>query len=118
MAYQSAESSGREVFVRPFPDVNEARTQVSAGGGFKPLWAPGGRELFYIDPDGDMLAVPVQTAGRFARDEPRRLFSARVYYFTQVRNYDISRDGQRFLMLKEPPKRTPDRTARRTSTSF
>jgi hypothetical protein len=74
---------------------------VSAGGGVKPVWAPNGRELFYVGPDADLIAVPVQTSGTFVRGEPQRLFSAKGYLSTQVRNFDVARDGQRFLMIKE-----------------
>jgi hypothetical protein len=111
IAYESGESGGREVFVRPFPNVGDGRVQVSAGGGLKPVWARNGRELFYVDADTNMMAVPVQTGGSFERGAPQRLFSAKPYQFSQVRNFDVSADGQRFLMLKDPAGRTAERPA-------
>jgi len=101
VAYESTESGRREVYVRSFPDVGAFRIQLSPGGGAKPVWSPNGRELLYIDQDRNMMAVPVRTSGTFERDAPQRLFSAAGYFSTQVRNFDISRDGQRFLMIKE-----------------
>src|SRR6266571_8027514 len=50
VAYQSNQSGRDEIYVRPFPDVNAGRWQVSTGGGAKPLWARNGRELFYLVP--------------------------------------------------------------------
>jgi serine/threonine-protein kinase len=100
LAYESTESGQSQVYVRPFPDVNSGRFQISTAGGNKPVWAPNGRELFYLDGDGHMTAVPVQTTGAFSRGNARKLFSTR-YFTSVVRNYDVSRDGQKFLMIKE-----------------
>jgi serine/threonine-protein kinase len=100
LAYESTESGQSQVYVRPFPDVNSGRFPISTAGGSKPVWAPNGRELFYLDGDGHMTAVPVQTTGAFSRGNPRMLFSTR-YFTSMVRNYDVSRDGQKFLMIKE-----------------
>jgi hypothetical protein len=82
--------------------VNSGRFQVSPAGGTKPLWAPNGRELFYLDADGFLTAVPVQTSPAFSRGNPTKLLSTR-YFASAVRNYDVSRDGQKFLMIKDAP---------------
>ena len=58
-AYQSDASGEMEVYVRPFPDADSELHRVSTDGGTSPLWAPDGRELFYVN-DGRLLAVPVQ----------------------------------------------------------
>jgi serine/threonine protein kinase/Tol biopolymer transport system component len=100
LAYESTESGRSEVYVRPFPNVNSGRFPISTAGGSKPVWAPNGRELFYLDGDGHMTAVPVQTTGAFTRGAPKKLFTTR-YFGTNARNYDVSRDGQKFLMIKE-----------------
>ena len=55
LAYQSDESGQFEIYVRPFPDVNSGRWQISTGGGTRPLWARRGRELFYVAPDGAVM---------------------------------------------------------------
>jgi len=102
LAYQSTESGQDEIYVRPFPNVNDGRWDVSSGGGTRPLWARNGQELFYID-RGTLMAVPVQTSGAtFRWGNPVRVFDERPYAAPVIdRNYDVSPDGRRFLMLKE-----------------
>ena len=64
LAYESDNDSGRlEIYVRPFPDVKAGLWQISTDGGRRPLWAPGGRELFYVAPDRALMAVPVDGRG-------------------------------------------------------
>ena len=55
MAYTSDETGQNEIYVRPFPEVNEGKWQVSTGGGDSPLWSPDGRELFYRSGDTVMV---------------------------------------------------------------
>jgi serine/threonine-protein kinase len=103
LAYRSNESGLNEVYVRPFPDVDGGRWQVSTGGGTQPLWAPNSRELFYVDPDGRVVAVPVQPGPGFTWGNPQVIVEGRfVTFFPGVngRMYDVSGDGQRFLMMK------------------
>ena len=50
VAYQSNESGQDEIYVRPFPDADRGRWQISTGGGTRPLWARSGKELFYLGP--------------------------------------------------------------------
>ena len=52
LAYESNDSGQVQISVRPFPDVNRGRWQVSTGGGTQPLWARNGQELFYLAPNG------------------------------------------------------------------
>jgi serine/threonine-protein kinase len=108
LAYESDESGKFEVYVRPFPNVDDGRTLVSTGGGTRSAWARTGRELFYVDADGFLTTVPVQTTGStFKAGTPARLLSTK--YFTgattrgnSLRGYDVSADG-RFLMIKDAP---------------
>ena len=111
LAYQSNESARFEVYVRPFPHVDGGRWQISTGGGTRPAWARTGRELFYLD-DADMLAaVPVQTSRpAFSAGKPARVLDTR-YAAPQIRRtYDVSPDGQRFLMIKENSAGDPNAT--------
>jgi hypothetical protein len=89
----------QEVYVRPFPDVESGQWLVSMGGGGNPLWGPDGRELFYRSPDGVMI-VDVNIDDGFERGRPRQLFPD-IYFSNAEANWDISPDGQRFLMLKD-----------------
>ena len=78
---------------------------MSNAGGVQPLWARSGRELFYVAPDGALLTVPVDPRGStWSAGTARKLVAGRYYTgagaFT-IRQYDVSPDGQRFLMIKE-----------------
>jgi serine/threonine-protein kinase len=59
LAYEADDSGSFEIYVRPFPDVNSGRLQVSTSGGTQPLSARNGRELFYVAPEGALMGVPV-----------------------------------------------------------
>jgi serine/threonine-protein kinase len=103
-AYESNESGQYQIYVRPFPNVNAGLRQVSSGGGRSPVWEPRGRELFYLDGNGFLTTVPVQTstATTFNFGKPTKLLNTK-YFTAAVRTYDISRDGQKFLMIKDAP---------------
>ena len=74
LAYVSNEQGENEVFVRPFPDVNGGKWQVSSGGGSAPLWAHNGRELFYVS-GGKMNVVRIHPGPPFSAEPPRVLFA-------------------------------------------
>jgi len=103
VAYTQPDATGREeVFVRPFPQVDGGRWQISVGGGTRPAWARNGRELFYLDASNRLTAVPVNTSGStFSMGTPAKVFNAVYAAPFPPRSYDVSPDGQRFLMLKE-----------------
>ena len=101
IAYTSDESGRNEVYVRPYPGPG-GRTIVSTDGGAEPLWARTGRELFYREGD-KVLVVDVQTEPEFTLGTPKLLFQGNYDQggvHDPARNYDVSADGQRFLMLK------------------
>jgi eukaryotic-like serine/threonine-protein kinase len=96
LVYRSGESGGSEVFVRPFPSTG-ARFQVSSSGGRMPAWSASGKELFYSSRDWVLMAVDVKVGTTFEASPPRRLFEARMRD-GRYRQYDVSRDGQRFVV--------------------
>ncbi|MDA2935056.1 serine/threonine-protein kinase [Acidobacteria bacterium AH-259-D05] len=98
MAYQSVESGRYEIYVRPFPKVEEGKWQISSEGGSEPVWGPDGQELFYRAGDR-MMVVPIQTEPAFMAGNPAVLFDGR-YVNDPGQDYDIFPDGQRFLMIK------------------
>jgi serine/threonine-protein kinase len=104
LAYQSNESGRYEIYVRPFPDVESGRWQVSTAGGIAPRWSRSGRELFYYYNDGRagrLMAVDVDTATVFSARAPRLLFEGPYEAPQQGRQiFDVSLDDQRFLMIK------------------
>jgi len=106
MAYESNESGQSEVYVRPFPNVADARHQVSNGGGRAPVWAAHGHELFFVNRSSIMSAV-VQLTPVFSAGDPTILFDAPTvvldgrFIGSTLRVYDVSPDGQRFLTIKD-----------------
>ena len=101
LAYSSDQSGRREVFVRPFPETDRATYQVSTAGGTEPLWSRDGRELFFRDERNRIVSVPVAASTIFERGAARELFDASNYEGLRVqRNYDVTPDGQRFVMLR------------------
>ena len=100
LAYVSNETGTREVFVRPFPAVDQGKWQISQGGGQSPLWGPNGRELFFRSDNNtvdvvDMARGPDLAAHRVALRAPAGTVFERNAY---DRMFDISRDGRRFLI--------------------
>ncbi|HEV2521582.1 MAG TPA: protein kinase [Candidatus Acidoferrales bacterium] len=108
LAYISDESGRYEIYVQPYPGPG-GKWQISTEGGTEPVWNPNGRELFYRSAE-KMMAVDIATQPSFAAGKPRMLFEG-PYVLTgaTVPNYDVSPDGQRFLMLKpaEKPRAAP-----------
>ncbi len=100
IAYQSDESGRVQVYVRPFPNVEEGKWQISGDGGTEPVWAPRGQELFYRSGQA-MMVVGFKTETTFTAGSPVVLFTGRYQTSETGVNYDISPDGQRFLMIKE-----------------
>ena len=101
LAYVSDESGREEIYVRPFPDIGAGgRWQVSTGGGTQPLWSRDGSELFYRNDDA-LLGVPVETQPSFTAGNPAVVLDG--WYTTNQggRGYDVSLDGERFLMLRQ-----------------
>jgi len=102
MAYQSDESGQFEVYVRPFPNVNDDQWVISTAGGSKPLWSRDGRELFYIEPGSPtrMMSVPVQMSPTFEHESPQEVMEWPYEWGNEGRNYDVSPDGSIFLTVK------------------
>jgi hypothetical protein len=101
MAYVSDESSQTEIYVRPFPDVDGGKWQVSQNGGTSPLWSPDGRELFYRN-DDSVMAVSVESGPSFEAGKPRVLFKGN-YVRSVLGNstsWDINPKDKRFLMVR------------------
>ena len=76
---------------------------VSTAGGTKPLWARNGKELFYVGAEGTLQRVPVEASGAtWNAGTPMKLLERRYFTGGFGRTYDVSPDGQRFLMIKAP----------------
>jgi eukaryotic-like serine/threonine-protein kinase len=108
IAYVSAESGRSEVYVQPFPR-GAGKWQISAGGGTMPAWRRDGREIFFLGADGKLMAAGVNAGSTFEAEAPRALFASRVRSLIGLsrRQYDVSADGQRFLVNANLAEQSP-----------
>ncbi|HVQ13055.1 MAG TPA: protein kinase [Vicinamibacterales bacterium] len=105
LAYDSDESGRKEVYVRPFPHVNERKWTISTGGGRHPVWGPGGSELFYAL-GSSLYRVSVDTrGGSFTAGTPEMLFSGPFDLLST--DFTITPDGTRFIMIETDPHARP-----------
>jgi Tol biopolymer transport system component len=101
LTYTSREAGQFEVYLRPFPGPDR-RWPVSTQGGTQAIWNPNGKEIFYRD-GNKMMVVEVAIMPDITLSPPRVLFE-RPYAFGSgltIANYDVTRDGQRFVMVKD-----------------
>jgi dipeptidyl aminopeptidase/acylaminoacyl peptidase len=102
IAYQSDESGRFEIYVRPYPKLTDGRWQVSTNGGRMPLWSRDGHELLYLDGNGRLTSVSVDTSATSVRAGTPMTLLHTTYSTPDVsRSYDMSPDGRRFLMIKD-----------------
>jgi serine/threonine-protein kinase len=104
LSYESDETGRNEVYVRPFPNVEDGKWQVSTGGGVMPVWGRTGRELFYVDADNQMVAARIQPGPDFVVAERTVLFTlGSDLLFRQDEQYplyDVTPDDRQFVMLR------------------
>jgi Tol biopolymer transport system component len=99
LAYGSQETGRWEVYVAPFRRRGE-KTRVSPAGGGQPRWRGDGRELFYVTPEGQLVAVAVRESGdRLQVGLPAGLFEG-VDPTPNWDTYAVTKDGQRFLVIE------------------
>jgi Tol biopolymer transport system component len=100
VAYASNESGRWEIYVTSFPEAH-GKWQLSNGGGDQPKWRSDGKELFYMAPDGKIMVTSVNLGATFDAGTPTALFQANpreMNATSEQANYDVSKDGQRFLI--------------------
>jgi Tol biopolymer transport system component/tRNA A-37 threonylcarbamoyl transferase component Bud32 len=99
IAYASNETGRWEVFVEPFPATGR-RSQVSRDGGSQPVWRRDGSELFFVAPDGKIMSAELTRGTTLPASPAKPLFQTRMRptYPPFPPNYDVSPDGQRFLV--------------------
>jgi Tol biopolymer transport system component len=96
LAFSSDESGRFEIYLQSFPE-DKGKQMVSINGGTEPRWRSDGRELYFLDPAGKVMAVGINAAGDATK--PQELFSVRTPAAHAYRqNYDPSRDGQWFVV--------------------
>ena len=110
IAYESDEDGDLDVYVRPFSDVDGGKWKVSTQGGFHPVWSPDGSELFYVSGDA-MVVAPITSNPTFRHGNPEVVFEGRYNFGRNLRTFDLSTDGTRFLVTKPPGTQTDDSVA-------
>jgi Tol biopolymer transport system component/tRNA A-37 threonylcarbamoyl transferase component Bud32 len=101
LAYTSDESGRDEVYVRPFPDVETGRWQISRDGGAEPVWSHSGRELFFrSETPVAVVSVPVLAGAGFATGERQVLFEDRFFRDRFHAQYAVTADDRRFLFRR------------------
>jgi eukaryotic-like serine/threonine-protein kinase len=106
IAYESNESGPGQIYVQGYP--SGGKIQVSTAGGFQPRWRGDGKELFYLGPDKKLMAVEIKIeANGIQAGAPKALFDLRVSNLPGPPYYDVTRDGQRFLVSVAGEETTP-----------
>jgi eukaryotic-like serine/threonine-protein kinase len=103
VAYQSNASGRYEVVVRPYPNKDPAQT-ISHDGGKYPRWRGDGKELFFVSPDGTLMAADFDAATGRSPGVPQPLFATQIR-FGDNRPYAVDKSGQRFLLKVAPDPR-------------
>ena len=104
LAYEAVDNGQVNVFVRPFPNINDGLWRITDAGS-QPLWSRSGTELFYVDASNIITSVAVErgttafTAGAHVKVLPQPYVSSLPTY--AGRQYDVSADGTRFLVMKD-----------------
>jgi serine/threonine-protein kinase len=101
LAYVSNYSGADEVYVTSFPTAG-ARVKISNAGGHSPAWAPDGKTLYYVQ-GMKMTAAALETDAAIRVTERKVLFDDEYVQYRWSRQYDITPDGKRFIMIKNPP---------------
>jgi Tol biopolymer transport system component len=101
IAFNSDETGRWEVYVAAFPEFSGKR-QISNNGGVQPLWRRDGRELFYLSPQGQLVAVQIRAdaVATVEASVPQILFQTGLNPSPQLGEYAVTRDGQRFLVVE------------------
>jgi Tol biopolymer transport system component len=107
MAFVSRQSGADEVYVAPFP--RGGRRRISAGGGSQPRWKGDDGELYYVTPNGAIMAAPVRGRDPIEPGTPVQLFRPcdGLQLAAGTYAYDVTADGSRFLSICGSPASNP-----------
>ena len=105
VAYASDETEQFEIYIEPFPrnPAGAGKFRITDGGGEAPRWRGDGGELFYLAPDGGIMAMPINLGQTVEWNRPVLLFRSRVRSSSgsilDAVHYDVSADGQKFVAV-------------------
>jgi WD40 repeat protein len=103
IAYVSDESGEAEIYVRPFPNTQDRRVQVSSGGASAPVWSPDGDQLYYISAanGGTLNSAFVETGSSLSVDSTVALFPRGNFILNNRHaRYVVTPDGEQFLIVR------------------
>jgi len=109
VAYVADQSGRHEVYIRPFPEADR-EWKISSEGGSQPRWRADGKELYYVAPDGTLMAVAIDAGDVIQAGAPKALFPTRIgisNFGTHLAAYGVASEGKRFLIAN----RTEESTA-------
>ena len=103
LAYESTETGRDEIYLRPYPNVNDGKWQISTSGAINPVWSRGGSELFYISLTGEMTVASLEFGEEVQVRSREPLFNAfelRIFAQSNYASYDVSLDDQHLYMVQ------------------
>ena len=98
LAFASNQTGDSEIYLMDFPGGAQRR-RISADGGRQPRWRRDSKELFFLAGDGSMMSVEISGAGEVRTEAPKRLFHTNLRLGSNKALYDVTSDGQRFLII-------------------
>ena len=101
LAYASDETGRLELYIQRFPDGGH-KQRLSSSGGVQPVWRRDGKELFFLGDSLNIMALPVHLGTQLEYGQPESLFRIKPRADSFGTDYDVSKDGQRFLVNTEP----------------
>jgi len=101
IAYTSDESGRNEVYIQSLPR-DGLKVQISSAGGSHVQWRRDAKELYYLAPNGDLMAIETKVSPKLEAGLPRPLFHIGYPVVSPAPslNYAVARDGQRFLVSR------------------
>jgi len=107
LAYITNESGRYEIYVKSFPEGDRKR-RISNNGGVQPRWREDdGKELYYLGLNGELMAVDMDPENIADSGNPRILFETKINAYAGERQYGVTSNGQRFLLLEPLAEKTP-----------
>jgi hypothetical protein len=98
LAFASNQTGNSEIYLMDFPEGFQSR-RISVNGGRQPRWRGDGKELFFLAGEGSMMSVEISASGGLPTGVPKKLFNANLRVGSNKALYDVTGDGQRFLVI-------------------
>ncbi len=103
LAYESTETGRDEIYLRPYPNVEDGKWQISTNGGINPVWARSGREIFFVSQARDMIVASLSLGSTVDVEQRETLFNVNELGLEARANYasyDVDVDDQSLIMIQ------------------